>query len=122
MVGMGVPVVSSMVGGIAELVNESSGWPVQDSESVLEYVTQISSVLIQGDLAAQKAREGRKRFVQRHTWQAFYHRTRELGLCPGDEMQPDVATGHDDAPPNGKAPVLHLANRIPGRASRSTRR
>lgn len=81
MVGMGVPVVTTTAGGIAELIKEANGWPVENSESVLEYVAQISSVLIQKGSAVEKAENGVTIFAHRHSWQAFCHRVDELGIC-----------------------------------------
>lgn len=50
-----VPVVASAVGGVTDLINEQSGWPIRDHEDIASYVSAINDVLNDYDAALQKA-------------------------------------------------------------------
>lgn len=55
-----VPIVASAVGGVVDLINEQSGWPIKNHENTEDYVTAIREVLGDYDGALQKAQTLRR--------------------------------------------------------------
>lgn len=79
MMKLGLPIVTSSVGGISELVTEENGFIVDDISDIAEFVSQINRVFIQNDICRQRVDNGLKLVNQRHTWSAFYSELSRLG-------------------------------------------
>lgn len=69
--GAGIPVVAPAVGGIAELVNDDTGWLVRDPEDASGYLQAIRH--IRGDPHEAKRRTSNMRalIASRHSWAAY---------------------------------------------------
>lgn len=76
----GLPIIAPDVGGIKELINESTGFLVSHAEAVDEYVGYIKR--IQGDyhLAMRRAESAKSLIASRHSWASFVQR---LSQVPG---------------------------------------
>ena len=94
--GLGLPIVASDVGGVGELIDEETGWPVQDAQSVAAYVDAIQDMLAQPEERVRRARNLRQAVLTRHTMDT-YKRTigSVVGLArekawqlPGQEKSP----------------------------------
>lgn len=74
----GMPVVASAVGGVPELIDETTGWPVADTGSVEDYVATLREML--GDPTSRESRSGRlrHRVSRRHNREAYLETIREL--------------------------------------------
>jgi len=76
----GLPVVTPLVGGIGELVDDTSGWIVEDGDSANAYVSNLIELLAQPHQARQRATQGKALINQRHEWGAYKQRLKEIGL------------------------------------------
>lgn len=78
MAAMGIPVVTSNVGGISELIDETTGWIIEDNTDVDEYVTQLKRRLLMESETSLKVKNALDRTKQHHTWAAFIARMVEV--------------------------------------------
>ena len=76
----GLPVVTSSVGGISELVDETSGWVVTDDDEVDAYVARIRERMAQPQQARQRVIRGQAIIAERHSWNHFHARLKSIGL------------------------------------------
>jgi len=67
----GIPIVASDIGGIGELIDSSTGWPVRDSTNVLSYVNALREVRADPAEADQRRRRLTERIARDHNWQKF---------------------------------------------------
>jgi len=79
LMGAGVPIVTSNVGGINELVSEDTGWLVEDDDDVAAYCATLKRVLINNNEMSKKIRNGFELIERRHTWASFYKRMSAIG-------------------------------------------
>ena len=82
MMANGVPIVTSDVGGVSELVSEKTGWLIDDCEDVAEYCRNISKVLLQPEVADRKVEQGIELVKQRHNWSTYVNALTTIGLLP----------------------------------------
>ncbi len=75
----GIPIVTSLVGGIDELVNEDTGWTVDDVDDVDEYVSQIKRLVVRDDIRDVKACAGVELVKKRHQWWHYFSRLEHAG-------------------------------------------
>ena len=52
---VGLPIVASRVGGVGELIDETTGWPVDDVLNPEAYIQAIDAMLAQPDVVSQRA-------------------------------------------------------------------
>ncbi|MED5610386.1 glycosyltransferase family 4 protein [Pseudomonas sp. JH-2] len=76
----GLPIVAPTVGGIAELVEEDSGYPLDAAAGPLAFVEMIRRVLEDPQRAERKVTNAQARMRGRHVWATF---TREVAAVPG---------------------------------------
>jgi glycosyltransferase involved in cell wall biosynthesis len=74
----GLPVIAPDVGGIKEVINESTGFLVSRPEAVDEYVAYLRGVLDKPELAAHKVSAAQALVATRHSWEAFVARLRQV--------------------------------------------
>ena len=79
MMRVGLPIVTSNVGGITELVNNQTGFLVSDIENPESYVQHMYKIFMQADITAKKVKRGQQLISERHTWEAFVSRLRSIG-------------------------------------------
>lgn len=80
---VGLPIVAETVGGIAELLDERSGYPLEPGAGSQAYVQAIRAVLDDPAAAADKVATAQARLRERHSWTAFERRVMALpGYLP----------------------------------------
>jgi glycosyltransferase involved in cell wall biosynthesis len=88
---LGIPVIAPTVGGVGELIDNDSGYPLPERPSVEDYDLALRAVL--GDPVQALARAGRllEKITQRHSWEGFVASVADL---PGylDEIKGTTAT------------------------------
>lgn len=68
---LGVPIVASAVGGVAELITETTGWPVVDAHDVDAYVEALEAMLSDDDERVRRAEALQDLARERHTFEAY---------------------------------------------------
>jgi glycosyltransferase involved in cell wall biosynthesis len=76
----GLPIVAETVGGISELLDERSGYPLQPGAGALAYVEAIRAALGDSVEAAGRVENAQARIRDRHSWAAF---ERGVAALPG---------------------------------------
>ena len=67
----GVPIVSSQAGGIKELVNDETGWLVENNDDMDAYLTCMRRIVIDRSGAYRRARRATKLVAEQHDWKRF---------------------------------------------------
>ena len=70
---MGVPIVASAVGGIAELLTNETGWPVAAQSLASDYVARIREMLHSADARREKASALRRKVNNQHSSQQYFN-------------------------------------------------
>lgn len=78
LMGAGIPIVTSTVGGIDELVTSDTGWLVKNDDTD-EFCTVIKRILIGSDVIEEKVNNGLSLIKERHTWESFVNRMASIG-------------------------------------------
>lgn len=68
---LGVPIVASAVGGVPELIDETTGWPVRPGASVSEYVAAIRAMLADRSERARRAAALQASVQRKHSAAAY---------------------------------------------------
>jgi glycosyltransferase involved in cell wall biosynthesis len=68
---LGVPIVASDVGGIAELVDEDTGWLIRDHKDPGAYIRALEEIRANPDEAARRVHNMLERVKRLHTWSAY---------------------------------------------------
>ena len=74
----GLPIVAREVGGVGELVDETTGWLVARDADAAGFVAAIREALAQPDEALKRAERMRARIRERHDWGVFAEAVRRL--------------------------------------------
>lgn len=77
---LGLPVVAALVGGLGELIDETTGWPLAERPTAQDYAAALDAVIANPSEAADRADRLRARLAQRHTRAAF---NAALAAIPG---------------------------------------
>jgi glycosyltransferase involved in cell wall biosynthesis len=87
-----IPIVASRVGGVGDIVTESTGYPISDIESVPLYVSRLIEALSNPAKAEEKAAAARKYVISEHSEAAFAQMlTATPGYMPvGSNVVPEV--------------------------------
>lgn len=64
---LGMPIVASAVGGVPELIDESTGWPVSEDAAVEDYVAAIRAMLSDRKERVDRAKALQARVIERHS-------------------------------------------------------
>ena len=70
-IATGIPIVSSVVGGISDIINEETAFPVYDIEDINKYCAHIEYVISNADEARERAQKAYSLLLSRHTWEKF---------------------------------------------------
>jgi len=76
---MGMPIVASAVGGVPELIDTQTGWPVTDVDTPEAYVTALRAMLADPDARRSRATALQARARQRHSPEAFRAALADIG-------------------------------------------
>ncbi len=68
---MGIPMVATAAGGIPELIDEETGWPIPVGSHAAAYVTALKSMLGEPEERRRRANNLRERVRTRHTREAY---------------------------------------------------
>ena len=68
---MGVPIVASSVGGVSEVIDTTTGWPILGDEDAAAYVEAIEQMLASADDRVARAAALQRRIVSRHSRTAY---------------------------------------------------
>jgi glycosyltransferase involved in cell wall biosynthesis len=67
----GLPIVASAVGGIEELVDETTGWPIRDHRNPQAYLEALRVIRDDPEEARRRTEAMRRRLDERHSWAAY---------------------------------------------------
>jgi glycosyltransferase involved in cell wall biosynthesis len=67
----GLPIIAPAVGGIPELVDESTGWLIRDARNPQAYLDALKDINDSPQEATQRTDKMRRRLLQRHSWTAY---------------------------------------------------
>lgn len=74
MMARGVPLVAPLVGGIPEVLDERTGWPVDAYDDIDAYVRALAVIRASPDEAARRAAAAHDRLAEEFSWAAFLRR------------------------------------------------
>jgi len=77
---VGLPIVTSIAGGINELVSKDTGWLVEEKDLLDGFIKNINRVLIQKSEASRRVALGKKLVHERHNWEVFYSSLADAGV------------------------------------------
>jgi glycosyltransferase involved in cell wall biosynthesis len=77
---LGLPIVAPDIGGIAEFIDDTTGWLVPGTDDVDAYVVALNEIRDCPMEAARRVEAAQKRLVERHSWSNF---CRCLATIPG---------------------------------------
>lgn len=75
---LGLPIVASAVGGVPELIDEETGWPVRAAGDPMAYVAALREMLGDSDLRIRKVEALRARVRERHVFAAYAQKISEI--------------------------------------------
>ena len=78
--GVGLPIVAPNIGGISDLINQKTGWLIEEPNILDKYVSALKEAIDYPELAAQKVSEAQKLVAARHTMENFKHNVKEIYL------------------------------------------
>jgi len=67
----GIPIIAPVVGGVLELVNEKTGFPLKEKPSLVDYLQALETIKNNPEEAAQRAKNMVNLILERHTWTRF---------------------------------------------------
>ena len=68
---LGIPVIAPTVGGVIELVDETTGYPLPERPSAVDYEQTLRRVIASSDEALERAQRLRDLIQRRHSWANF---------------------------------------------------
>jgi glycosyltransferase involved in cell wall biosynthesis len=76
---LGVPVIAPTVGGVRELINPETGYPLPERPEVSAYLRALEQIRSRPQDAVERARALGRLIERRHSWEAF---TAAIGMIP----------------------------------------
>jgi glycosyltransferase involved in cell wall biosynthesis len=76
----GIPIVTSNVGGICELITDETGWLVDRCDDIDGYVNVLSHVLAHPEEARTRSLRAKALVEEQHTWRKFCQRLDQLNI------------------------------------------
>ena len=67
----GLPIVTPQVGGISELVDETTGWPIHPGDDPEVYVATLRALFADPQEVLRRIERGLNRLVSQHSWRNF---------------------------------------------------
>ena len=98
---LGIPVIAPTVGGVIELIDETTGYPLPEDPSVADYEQALHQIISDPDQAFLRASKLQKLIHQRHGWSSFVKRVAELPhyLPPIGRPDPEAGMSSERASP-----------------------
>ncbi len=98
---LGIPVIAPVVGGVIELIDETTGYPLPEQPSVADYERALRQVTSNPDQALLRASKLLKLIHDRHGWSGFVTGVAALSnyLPPAVRPEPAVSTSSDPKSP-----------------------
>lgn len=96
MMAIGLPIVTSTICGIPELINEQNSWPVNQFDDPSEYAKALRRISIQKQATEDKVSAARKDVLKVHQWQSFYQRLESLDAFSDFSKDIRVSTSFSD--------------------------
>ena len=81
-----LPVVTSNVGGINELINEQTGWLIDTDNKIDDYVLAIRQIAVGNKIGKSRPLAASKLVTTRHRWEAFFEVLESTGAFESNEM------------------------------------
>ncbi|WP_345891579.1 glycosyltransferase family 4 protein [Burkholderia sp. Ax-1735] len=75
---LGVPIIAPSVGGVGELISDSTGYLLSEKPDVADYRAAMESVISNSQEVEARARALVELIDERHTWQRFVEHVKEL--------------------------------------------
>ncbi|KWC87398.1 glycosyl transferase family 1 [Burkholderia cepacia] len=75
---LGMPIIAPSVGGVGELISDSTGYPLSEKPEVADYRAAMELVISNSQEAEARARALVELIDGRHTWQRFVEHVKEL--------------------------------------------
>ncbi len=97
---LGIPIVAPLVGGVGELVNQNTGFPVTERPKASDYQKSLMLIVNNPQGARQKALAMRALIQKQHNWDNFY---RSLIAVPGYLPTVSATSGARVIPANDNA-------------------
>lgn len=82
---LGFPIVTSIVGGISDLIDSSTGYPISKYDEVIEYIDALRKISLDGEQALARAKLLKELVIGRHNESEFKSKLSSFGY-----MQPKV--------------------------------
>lgn len=67
----GIPIIAPVVGGIGELVNHDTGYPLPENPVCVDYVNALKEIIDEPEEAARRANNMLELIINRHNWENF---------------------------------------------------
>lgn len=97
MCAVGMPIVTSDVGGIGEVVDDSTGWVVKNAAEAQDYITTLRMAIVNFYETEQRALHGAARTRKIHSWDNYIQ----------DLMLSGAFSEREELPKNLEAAVIH---------------
>lgn len=68
---LGIPIIAPTVGGVGELVTDTTGYPLPEHPSIVDYETALHHVLDDPAQSLQRAESMHDLVLKRHSWERF---------------------------------------------------
>lgn len=98
---LGIPVIAPTVGGVIELIDETTGYPLPEQPSVADYEQALQQVASDPAQSLLRASKLQKLIQERHGWSGFVKGVAELPnyLPPAGRPDPAAGTYNEGASP-----------------------
>lgn len=98
---LGIPVIAPTVGGVIELIDDNTGYPLPEQPSVADYLQALQQVASDPGEARRRASNLQRLIHQRHGWAGFVKGVEELPLYlpPPARLDPAEITYKEDEAP-----------------------
>lgn len=96
MMAIGLPIVTSTICGIPELINEKNSWPVYDFNDSAEYARALREVGIKAEKTKSKVKAARDDVLRVHQWESFFERLSSLDAFSNFSDDTRITTAFSD--------------------------